>query len=245
MKRFLLITGLAALCLTPQATHAQQSAPALPKVDFSMNKYGDLLIAPRYKEQVQKILKNQRTGFDFSLFRVYYSKTRLYDPIGEDARNRLLEKAYIATNAESEPERELALRDYFAILYAHFANIDVVAQAASLARDHDQLGDAEQLQWLAHGLIKSVAGSGDGKSLDDPYTVLMLSEEKFLLKHLRTVSVKTEEISHANSHYRIHTVITGPNGETSSLFVDATKPISYLNHRRADGFEAGKIPAQN
>lgn len=228
-RLFLFIFIILALSVSAQA---QKQENLVPKVNFSMNKYGEFLTGPRYQKMVSRIINGERTRFNFELFRVYYSASNLYDPEGSTAKAQLLSYAYEMLNAGGEPEKELAHKDYNAVLYAHMGNIEVVAQALSLSLQNEIYGDPQMFSWVIDGLIKSVLKSGDGNALSSPYVLMTLAEEKYVLESAKVKILATERALRADRILNVYKVQSAEIPEPYFMVFDLSKPVNYINYQK-------------
>ncbi len=209
-----------------------------PRINFSMNKYGDDLVGPRYQQMIRQIIDGDRARFNFELFRIYYSSSVLYDPRGGPAKEELLQYAYGMVEAGSAAAKEMAERNYRAHLYAHMGNIEVIAQALSLSLQDEMYGDPEMFNWLMNGLIKSVLRSGDGNSLSSPYVVLTLAEEKYVIDHKKVKVLESEEATRADRILNVHKVVGGDSPEPYFMVFDISKPMNYIDFTESQTPEA-------
>jgi len=211
----------ATACLTSVKASAQDHMNS-----FIINKY-DFTSDPKYQAMVEKILNGQRNEFKFRNFRSYYARTDAYDPVGEETREKLLNYAYMAVHSSDEATRQEAFQNFRALTHQHLANINVVIQALSFARQDPAFGDAGLYSWVAQGIKDSVMSSGDGLSQAGAYDILTLGEENLILGELKLKSLKLDVVK-AGFVMRMHLVEDMRTGQRYTLFINATRPMEYM-----------------
>lgn len=183
---------------------------------------------PHYNKMARAALREKPARFDFMQFRVTYAQTSQYDPIGKDALRELNSLAYTALH-ESDPERaQGALFAYQAMVSTHLANIDVVMQALSLARQDKRFGKPAFFEWMRDGLIKTVMISGDGYTLQGAYDIVTLNEETILLSRLGLKPLESRAVKEGFVYYTMHDVLDVNTDERRTVFVNTTIPMKYL-----------------
>lgn len=221
---YLLLLSFIFLAALPRDVIAQEEARVDP-LDYRQS----YIIDPLYREMARDALKNKSPRFDFMQFRSYYSRTRQYDPLSEDTLQELNSLAYIVLNDEDPERAETALFAYQAVTSDHLANIDVVMQALSLARQDSRFGNPAFFEWMRDGLVRTVTISGDGYTLRGAYDVITTTEEILLFNRLGFQRVDTQAVKEASVYYNMHEVIDTSSGETRTVFVNTTIPMRYLD----------------
>ena len=227
MTRFFFLLAVVFVAILPSFAHAQE---AVKPTDYQRS----YMVNPYYNGMVRDALKNKPKRFDFMQFRSFYSRTRQYDPIGEEALKELNSLAYIALHDE-DPERvDTALFAYKSVLHDHLANLAVVMQALSLAREDERFGDPKFLEWMREGLVKTVVISGNGYSLRDAYDVITLQEEILLFNRLGFQQLETKAVREDTIYYNMHDVKDLKTGKTRTVFVNTTIPMKYLEAKQEE-----------
>lgn len=227
------------LAVCGRAALAQQKAP--PKEyrpytqDAPYKSQGeDITAGPYYRMLARQALEEQPKDFSFAMFRGRYAMTVQYDPEAHTALERLLGDAYQLQEGAKDPAaRAAAAVDYNKVLFDHLANIDVVTQALSLARQDTRLGDAKALEWIRAGLAQSVMQSGTGKTLNEAYDILTLGEETALLAGLGVQVLRTDARESGGTYYNMHLVRDSASGEEYTVFTDLSRPMRCLEEKRA------------
>ena len=229
-SRLHLVVTACVLCLSPSLS--VEAAPIASHItdthNSSHHQIYNFTVGPNYRKMVRQVLTYIPDNFNFGSFRNLYSQTEYYNPMGEDIRNQMLQHAFIVQTSENPEEVKEALSKYRTLLYMHLANIDIVTQALSLARQDSRLGDEDQLKKVKIGLFKSILLSGDGTSLNRAYNTITLMEETMLLSHLGFKVEETEYVSMNRLRYNMHLGTTIKTQEEGTVFVDVTVPMKYL-----------------
>jgi hypothetical protein len=181
---------------------------------------------PRYVRMVMQALQERPADFRFQNFRSFYTRTQAYDPAGDDARDTLMRLAYIVENEADAEKSAKALADFKATSLQHLGNVNVAIQALSFARQDQKFGDPAMFEWVIDGIIKSVQQSGDGRSQASAYDILTMGEEGLLLDSLGFRSLEAETVE-TGMTLRMHQVEDRKTGNQYTVFINATRPISY------------------
>jgi Domain of unknown function (DUF4919) len=134
--------------------------------------------AERYAELLQKLKKGER-GVDFTELRMSYTETREYSPYDGDREAR---KAMFA--ALSGGKWDEALEQSAKILEKNY--VDINGHFGALAAN-TRKGDAAKAdfhKYVFEGLLDSVRGAGDGRSMEKAFVVISTDEEYALLNVL-------------------------------------------------------------
>ena len=124
------------------------------------------------------------------------------------------------------------------------ANIDVVSQAIVLAKDDKRFGDPNFFRWMRAGLLQSVLDSGDGVNLFRAYDVVTLGEDTALIGALHVKSIKIETRESGGDYYNLHTVTDADHTGPYTIFVDTTKPMTFLTAQKSRQGRHFFIPRQ-
>lgn len=221
--RFLFLFTLIFASFSGTSAWAQTEPPG-QSLEYRQSYAADI----HYDVMVDKALENWPSRFDFMQFRIYYSNTTQYDPMGQTALKELNEMAYTMMR-EKDPERfETAKFAYYTILNRHLANVEVVMQALSLARQHRHFGNPEFLEWIRDGLINTIVISGDGLTLRGAYDVITLAEETMLFHELGVKPYGSQAVKEGFTYYNMHDIRDPVTGENRAVFVNTTIPMKYL-----------------
>ena len=206
----------------PCSAHAQDVV--IKPTDYQRS----FVVNPFYNDMARDALKNKPDRFDFMRFRSLYSRTRQYDPVGEKTLDRLNKFAYTALHHQYDFERESALNSYKELVSDHLANLAVVMQALSLAREDKRFGNPEFFEWVREGLVKTVVISGDGYTLRGAYDVITMQEEILLFNRLGFQQIDTQAVKEHLIYYNMHDVKDISTGKTRTVFVNTSIPMRYL-----------------
>ena len=180
-------------------------------------------------EEIVSELKSGFTDVDYRRLRESYAESAGYDPYFQNSKQMLLARAMKANDCESV----LSLAN--ALLGGNFTDIEAHIFAANCARRlHDDSTARFHLE-VARGLLSSIAGSGDGKSVETAFVVVAVDEEYAWL---------------FSQGYRIRDEALVKNGAHQLEAVDvfdqsgAQKTI-YFNIDRLTAWLARKLPSQS
>lgn len=182
--------------------------------------------APSYSELVAR-LRGGQAGVDFGALRRAYADDPAYDPYGAKINTFVHEmhKAYgdhDCTTAMARAERVLELN--FVYLDAHF----VVGVCHKRAGNEDA---ARRAILIGRGLLASILKSGDGKTPETAYHVIMVAEEYSVLRSLR-VTKEAQALVNADGHsYDRMDGTLGDSGATVTLYFNIDKPLSVLSRQ--------------
>jgi len=184
---------------------------------------------PKFDFMVRAAMNSMNDNFRFDRFRSLYTQTRQYDPLGDDTIKEMQNLAYTIQNGETQDDKLEALEAYRNLVMMHMANIRVVAQALSFTKLDKAFGRADFFTWLRKGLIRDVMNPQDGKSLKTAYNVVTLTEETVLLGQLGVSILATSAAQESQIYYNMHEVEDLRTGQKSTIFVNTTRPMRYLN----------------
>jgi hypothetical protein len=248
--RILLVCCAALSFAAPAIAQQDAKKPAKPYEAYKKPEYNgsmaeptDAATRPYYEWMARQALAYKPPGFDFGLFRMYYTKTEHYDPFG-DARREILDLAYSAKNEKNPKKREALLGAYAETLMHHMANLDVMTQAYVLAEEDRSMGDPEFFLWMRSGLIQSVLSSGDGVSLNRAYDVITMGEETALFKQLPVDMLRVENQESGGVYYNFHTVQDTKHIAPYTVFVNVTIPMAWLAEKKRREGVIYSIPKQ-
>ena len=216
MRTFSLLTSLLILigCLTLSAQDPTPESPQPPKI----GKYGDLL----------KRVKAADTSVDFLEFRLSFAQTRHYKPYRDDLRNTQNEmrKAFGSgdhTSAVSKAEK---------ILKKEFINVEAHVMCASA---YDSLGDSTKARFhdfVSDGLLQSIFASGDGRSEESAYLVVLIDEEYAVMNVLGyKVNVQSLREGQGEIFYDVFEVVDPATDEEKEIYFNIDLPFSKLKSK--------------
>lgn len=161
---------------------------------------------------------------DFTALRNAYIASPDYAPYSDDSRSLFVD-AYKALEANDCAAATAKAKASLAIDYTNFALHGFLSEC--LARAGDPKG-ASREDAIRKGLLDSLLGSGDGKSVKTAYVVVTMSEERAILA---INGVTEEEQALITSDGREFDQITGPDekGQKHTLFFDVSAPFTGLN----------------
>jgi len=215
------------LCVfNTQLAHAQNVSPIRPSLNVPDRSY---YANPRYNAMVRSAVNTMPDNFNFGRFRDLYYQTRQYDPIGDDVVNDMQRLSYIVQHDENAQIRQDAMRKYQALLKEHLANIHILIQAIALSRFDNRFGNPQFFAWMRNGLMREVMRFGNGKTLADAYRVTTLSEETLLIRQLGLRVLNTQTGHEGRIYYNMHDVQDLRTGQKTTLFIDTTIPMRFLN----------------
>lgn len=187
----------------------------------------------RYEAIISDIV-NQRDNIDYGLLRSYYISSRYYEPIGDRIKDKLIGYAYEVQTSEDKEQVAAILKDYNALLYAHLANISIVNLGVSLAQQDKRFGAPWFFKKVRDELFKDVLYSGTGRTLNDAYDVINLAEETMLLSHARAKNAETIAEKEGIVYYNMHDYNDPESGQKTTMFVNVTIPMQYLEEVRTN-----------
>lgn len=134
--------------------------------------------AARYKELLEKLKKGER-DVDFTELRMAFTETEDFSPYGgdEEARNAM----YAALNARKWDD---AIKQSAKVLEKNYVDINAHFGAYIANTRKGDTARADFHKFVALGLVNSVRGAGDGKSMEQAFVVISTDEEYALLNIL-------------------------------------------------------------
>jgi len=225
LKRHVLLCAIVTclLCVVAgQSTTHAQSIDSLP------NEIANL----RYRTMVNEIMRAKNLSVDFSILRLYYTDSDFYDPFGSEPADKLVNLAFEVVNTDNEEKKASALSNYNNVLYKHLANVGVLSQAIALTREHEELGNLDQLIKIRERLLENIRNSGTGLSLDAAFDIITMDEEFFLINSLGLELMHTENVQEGRTFYNMHSVYDPRKDAAFTLFVNINKPMEFLEKQR-------------
>lgn len=115
--------------------------------------------------------------FDFTAFRLAYAETSDYDPYNFD--KVALKESMYAAFSEHDYESALELADQ--ILEQNYLLPDAHIIALQSYEELGRVQEADYHRYVIHGLAASILDSGDGKSPETAYIIVIIEEEYLIL----------------------------------------------------------------
>lgn len=218
--RFTLLL-LALIVCAPTSVHAQESD--LYPYAYTAN--------PKYEYLAREALERMPEHFDFMTFRSVYTNTRQYDPIAEETIAKMNALAFEMVNETNPEKRERAKLGYQFLIADHLANVGVVMQALSYARQNPQYGNPKFFEWVKNGLMNAVMMSRDGRTLNEAYGIVTFPEETLLLIHLRSKLIRTDSQQEGFVYYNMNEIEEFQTGKRWTVFVNTTFPMRFLERK--------------
>jgi hypothetical protein len=204
----LLLVSSAALGLA-----ANQEQPKKPSQDSPK---------PSYRELLERVKKSDST-VDFRELRMAYAETPEYSPYGGDRETR--QKMFAALNAK---EYDSALESAEKILAKNF--VDLNGQFAAYVANRE-LGHADKAtfhKFMFDGLLKSITGSGDGRSAETAFVVISTDEEYVLFNFLGLRPTAQSLVTQNGHSFDRMTANNPKTNEAVVYFFNIDKPFNWL-----------------
>jgi hypothetical protein len=128
--------------------------------------------------QILARLKSGDTHIDYRELRLAYARTEEYSPYGALASRDLRSAMYEALRQEEYAEALEKAEQLLEILYVD-GSAHVGAMVALTGLGNRERADFHRA--VARGLLDSICGDRDGRSIDDPCPVISTSEEYFYI----------------------------------------------------------------
>ncbi len=241
MKVFFFSICILFLAAAPAFAQSPVQTPVPDSADIQPEARYNITAAPRYNQLINQALARP-TAFDFSELRLLYTMTPQYDPAADKTQRRLLQLSAQIKNTKDQKILDRTLSAYSNLVFAHLANIDVVAMAEALAEEDKSLGDPEFFKWVYNGLLQSVSVSADGSSVQRAYDVLALGEENALFRSLGLRVLASRGAHEGAIYYNMHETENIKTGERREIFTDVTKPMKYLEWEKGRRNSPVNIP---
>jgi len=150
---------------------------------------------PSYDDYVAQV-KAGKLDIDYTAFRMAYAASPKYEPYG--AASVLIgqmKKAYTAGDCSA------AMAHAKEIFEVNLVQIDAHFVAALCQRKAGNEEEARRAHAMLMGLVKSVLGSGDGKSPETAFVVIGLDEEYSVMAALALTLVRQALVNHGGSAF--------------------------------------------
>jgi len=182
--------------------------------------------------QYDSLLARLDSGYevDFQALRFAYSESPQYSPYDRTVRE-LRDSAFVALEA-GEPQK--ALQFSKVILETNY--VYPSAHLASMLA-YEVLGDSARAayhQYVAWGLVESIAQSGSGRSTDEALVVIAVDEE-FAYLASRGLQRMSQSLLKVGGVPYDHLVVKPADADTSfSLYFDISRPWRWLEAKVKD-----------
>jgi len=199
------------------------SAPGLARSQEPAKSANDRPQANSFTTLVERVKKGDTT-VSFTELRMAYAETKDFNPYGPDKeiQKSMFEALNVKDHAKTLELAETILKTDYVDINAHFCAY--VAQR--------ELGHADKAAYhraIVDGLLKSIIGSGDGKSEETAYVVIATTEEYTLFRFL-DLRPSGQALIQKNGHsYDRMTVVDPKTSETITLFFQIDKVFGWLN----------------
>ncbi len=160
---------------------------------------------------------------DFTALRRAYTASPGYAPYSEESRTLFID-AFTALEAHDCATATAKAKQSLAIDYVNFALHGFLSECLEHAGDH---AGAAREDAIRVGLIDSLTGNGDGKSVATAYVVVTMAEERALLA-INDVEEDEQALLMSNGHEFDRITGKGKDGQTHTMFFDVTAPFESL-----------------
>lgn len=199
----------AAVCLASTQDPPKQSSEGSAKSSFAA--------------LLERVKKSDAT-VDFKELRMAFTETPAYSPYGGDRDTR--QKMFAALNAKEFDQAieaaEKILAKNFVEINAHF--VSYVAQ-----RELSHVEKATFHKFMFDGLVKSITGSGDGKTMETAFVVISTDEEYTLFNVLGLRATDQALVSQNGHSFDRMTAKDPKTNETVVYFFNIDKPFNWLS----------------
>ena len=167
--------------------------------------------------------KKSDATLDFKELRMAYTETPDYSPYGGDRET--WKKMFAALNAR---EFDAAVESAEKILAKNYVEINAQFVAYVAHRESGRAEKATFHKFMFDGLVKSITGSGDGKTAETAYVVITTDEE-YTLFNILGLRPAGQSLITQNGHSFDRMTATNPKtNETVVYFFNIDKPFNWL-----------------
>jgi hypothetical protein len=177
---------------------------------------------PKYAALLDRVKKSDAT-VDFKELRLAYTETPDYSPYGGDRDTR--QKMFAALNAR---EFDQAVESAEKILAKNFVEINAHFVAYVARRELGQAEKSTFHKFMFDGLVKSITGSGDGKTAETAFVVISTDEEYTLFNVLGLRPTGQALVSQNGHSFDRMTATDLKTTETVVYFFNIDKPFNWL-----------------
>ena len=199
----LIVIVVFAVCASAQTAQPSPSPTEKSKYDLLLEK-----------------VKQKDPSVNFTELRLAFYGSPHYNPYAPMMTYRPMNAALNQKNYEE------ALRIAETVLAKNFVEINahITAQIA-----YQETGNAERAQFhkfMVEGLLNSIKGKNDGKSVDTAYEVISINEEYGLIRSLGLRPIKQGLVQEKGHSYDAITVVD-PEGKESTLYFNIDKSFNW------------------
>jgi|26BtaG_2_1085354.scaffolds.fasta_scaffold08456_3 hypothetical protein len=164
-----------------------------------------------------KILENGNTDIDYKLFRESFIESKQFKIASEKSTEfSELTKTMYKQMSESEFDSVISTtKKMLSIDYTNMTAHKVLRQTYKIVGDTI---NAEKYKTIQFGLLKSIVNNGDGKSCENGWSVIQVSEEYFILNMLGVKLSKQNVDNNGGICDRME--VTDENGEEKTYFFE-------------------------
>ena len=167
--------------------------------------------------------KKSDATLDFKELRMAYTETADYSPYGGERETR--KKMFASLNAR---EFDAAVESAEKILAKNYVEINAHFVAYVAHRESGRAEKATFHKFMFDGLVKSITGSGDGKTAETAYVVITTDEE-YTLFNILGLRPAGQSLITQNGHSFDRMTATNPKtNETVVYFFNIDKPFNWL-----------------
>jgi len=167
--------------------------------------------------------KKSDATLDFKELRMAYTETADYSPYGGERETR--KKMFASLNAR---EFDAAVESAEKILAKNYVEINAHFVAYVAHRESGRAEKATFHKFMFDGLMKSITGSGDGKTAETAYVVITTDEE-YTLFNILGLRPAGQSLITQNGHSFDRMTATNPkSNETVVYFFNIDKPFNWL-----------------
>jgi hypothetical protein len=178
---------------------------------------------PSYAALLERVKKSEAT-VDFKELRLAYTETPDYSPYGGDRDTR--QKMFAALEAK---EFDQAVESAEKILAKNFVEINAHFVAYVANRESGHAEKATFHKFMFDGLVKSITGSGDGKTFETAFVVISTDEEYTLFNVLGLRPTGQALVSQNGHSFDRMTANNLKTNETVVYFFNIDKPFNWLD----------------
>ncbi len=206
----LLILGLSAAV---SLASSKQEQPKRSTEDAPKTSYATLLARA----------KKSDSTVDFKELRLAYTETPEYNPYGGDRDTR--QKMFALLQAK---QFDQAVESAEKILATDFVEINAHFVAYVANRELGRADKATFHKFMFDGLIESIKGSGDGRSLETAFVVISTDEEYVLFNFLGLRPAEQSLMTRNGHSFDRMTANNPKTNETVVYFFNIDKPFNWL-----------------
>ncbi len=200
------------------------TASLTPTVSVISQPSSDTQVADTAFASLLERVKLADPTIDFTEFRMTYAQTSQYDPYNFSLKE--LQSSMVT--ALNDKDYELALKLADDILAQNYIFPDAHAVAI---RAHEGLGQSQEAdyhRYVLNGLIKSILQSGNGKSPESAFVVVLIEEEYVILTVL-DIEDKSQGTTDIDGHsYDIFDGIDSKSNSPVTVYFNIDIPFKAL-----------------